>query len=115
MKELLKWSNRSTWDIVEGYNTAYWPWWWDSNTGESWDSRQIYKLLNITGGIDRSVLDTTALRPNIPSLDEKPEVKELLDAINATNKGKAPGMGGIPAELWKHGGVKLTSSLYKLS
>lgn len=57
------------------------------------------KLLNITGGVDRSVLDTTALRPNIASLNEKPEVKELLDAINATNKGKDPGMGGIPAEL----------------
>ena len=88
MKELLKWSDRSTLDIEEGYNTAYRPWWWDSNKEESWDSRQIYKLLNITGGIDRSVLDTTALRPNIPSLDEKPEVKELLDAINAANKVK---------------------------
>ena len=39
------------------------------------------------------------MRPNIASLNEKPEVKELLDAINATNKGKDPGMGGIPAEL----------------
>jgi len=72
------------------------------------------KLLNITGEVDRSAMDTTALRPNIATLDEKPEVKELLDAINATNKGKAPGIGGIPAELRKHGGVKLTSSLYKL-
>ena len=69
-------------------------------------------LLNITGEVDRSVLDTTALRPNIPFLDEKHEVKELLDAIKPTNKGKAPGMGGIPAELY--GGVKITSSLYKL-
>ena len=40
------------------------------------------KLLNITGDVDHSVLDTTALRPNIASLDEKPEIKELLDAIN---------------------------------
>ena len=111
-KELLKWSDRGKWDIEEGYNTAYWPWWWDSNAGESWD--YFGKLLNITGEVDRSVLDTTALRPNIASLNEKPEVKELLDAITATNTGKAPGMGGIPAELWKHGGVKLTSSLYKL-
>ena len=36
-KELLKWSDRGKWDIEEGYNTAYWPWWWDSNAGESWD------------------------------------------------------------------------------
>ena len=36
------------------------------------------------GEVDRSVLDTTTLRPNIASLDEKPEVQELLDAINAT-------------------------------
>ena len=53
----------------------------------------------MTGEANRSVLDTTTLRPNVASLDEKPEVKELLDAINATNKGKAPGMAGIPAEL----------------
>ena len=45
LKELLKWSDRSTWDIEVGCNTAFWPWWWDSNRGESWDSRQIYKLL----------------------------------------------------------------------
>ena len=107
MKELLKWSDRSTWDIEEGYNTAYWPWWWDSNTGESWD--YFDRLLNITGEVDRSFLYTTALRPKIPSLDEKPEVKELLNAIKPTNKGKAP---GIPAELYS--GVKITSSLYKL-
>ena len=57
------------------------------------------KILSITGEVDRSALDTTALRPNIVFLDEKPEFKEVLDAMNATNKDRAPGMCGIPAEI----------------
>ena len=57
------------------------------------------KLLNITGEVDRPALGTIGLRPNIVFLHEEPEFKEVLDAINATNKGKAPGMYGIPAEI----------------
>ena len=36
------------------------------------------------------------MRPNIVFLGEKPEFKEVLEAINATKKDKAPGMCGIP-------------------
>ena len=39
---------------------------------------------------DRCALDTVAQRPNIACLDEKHEFEELLNAINATKKGKAP-------------------------
>ena len=42
------------------------------------------KLPNITREVDRSALDTIGLRPNIEFLHEKPEFKEVLDAINAT-------------------------------
>ena len=57
------------------------------------------KILSITREVDRSALDTTALRPNIVFLYKKPEFTKVLDAINATNKGKAPGMCGIPPEI----------------
>ena len=57
------------------------------------------KILSITGEVDRSALDTTALRPNILYLDKKPEFKKVLDTINATNKGKVPGMCGIPKNM----------------
>ena len=57
------------------------------------------KILSIAREVDRSALDTTALRPNIVFLDKKPEFKKVLDAINATNKGKVPGMCGIPPEI----------------
>ena len=57
------------------------------------------KLLDITEEVQHSALDTITLRPNIVFLDEKPELKEVLDAINATNKSKAPGMCSTPAEI----------------
>jgi len=57
------------------------------------------KILSITGEVDLSALDTTALRPNIAFLDKKPEFKKVLDAISATNKSKATGMCRIPPEI----------------
>ena len=57
------------------------------------------KLLNIAGEVQHSSLATIKLRRNIVFFDKKPEFKEALDAISATNKGKAPGMCGIPAEI----------------
>ena len=47
------------------------------------------QLQNITRVADRSALDTVAQRPDIACLDEKHEFEELLNAINATKKGKA--------------------------
>ena len=45
------------------------------------------QLLNISREVDRTALNTIAHWPNISFLDKKkPEFKELLDAINATNE-----------------------------
>ena len=53
------------------------------------------QLLNITREVDRYALDTIAQRPNISFLDEKPEFKELFDAINATKEVGASPLCGI--------------------
>lgn len=39
---------------------------------------------------------------------------ELEQAINATKSGKAPGIDGIPAEIFKHGGIELKKRLFHL-
>jgi hypothetical protein len=53
-------------------------------------------------------------RSIVTPLDEEPELNELLDAIQATSEGKAPGRDRIPAEIWKHGGMNLTTCLHNL-
>ena len=40
---------------------------------------------------------------------------EGVKAIKSTRGGKAPGQDGIPAELWRHGGIQLRKELVKLS
>ena len=39
---------------------------------------------------------------------------QLKAAIRTTQDGKDPGRDGIPAEVWKFGGVQLTNCLHKL-
>ena len=69
-------------------------------------ANQFDQLLNMTGEIDGSAVDTFSQRPNITLVDENPERRELLDAINATKEGKALGRYGIPVEIWKHCGCE---------
>ena len=69
-------------------------------------ANQFDQLLNMTGEIDGSAVDTFSHRPNITLVDENPERRELLDAINATKEGKALGRCCIPAENWKHCGCE---------
>ena len=69
-------------------------------------ANQFDQLLNMTGEVDGSALDIIAQRPNITLVDENLEMRELLDAINATKEGKALGRCGIPAEIWKHCGCE---------
>ena len=39
---------------------------------------------------------------------------EMARAIAGLKDGKAPGGGGIPAEVWQHGGDNLVSTLHQL-
>ena len=71
-------------------------------------------LLNIPGNVEPTTLSAIKQRPEIRSLTEPVGMKELTDAINATQDGKAPERCGIPAEIWKHGGLELMLRLHKL-
>ena len=71
-------------------------------------------LLNIPGNVEPTALSIINQRPKIRSLEEPPGMKELTDAFNGTQAGKAPGRCGIPAEIWKHGGQELILRLHKL-
>ena len=67
-------------------------------------ANQFDQLLDMTGKVDRSAVDTIAPRPNTALVDENPDLEELLNAISARKEGKALGRCGIAAEIWKHCG-----------
>ena len=54
-------------------------------------------------------LDNIPQRIIKTSLDEIPTMDEMARAIAGLKDGKAPGGDGIPAEVWKHGGVQQTA------
>ena len=72
------------------------------------------QLLNVPGTVDQEALSSLTDMPPDVSLDDLPSFDELLDAIAATKENKAPGECGIPAEVWKHGGLKLKERLHDL-
>ena len=65
-----------------------------------------------------SVSDESILRiPDrltLHGLDDPPTFDEIQDAIGSMKNNKSPGMDGIPAEVYKHGGPALTDELHKL-
>ena len=67
------------------------------------------RLLNIPGVLDVGAASAIHVKPKMHCLSEPPDLKEVVDAIDATRKGKAPGKCGIPAEIWKYGGTEIVS------
>ena len=87
----LQLAERSIQTTVKVYNTAYFPWWWDSNTWKTWDSRWVCKSLwpptqHIKRGWSYWLGYYCTLAKHLFPWLKKPEFKELLDAINATNE-----------------------------
>ena len=67
-------------------------------------AQHFSQLLNLpSGATDHQALNSIVQRPKILELD-----------VNATKENKAPGVCGIPTEIWKYGGMKPKSELYKL-
>jgi len=62
------------------------------------------QLLNIPGTLDIQE------RPEVHCLSEPSDLREVIniviDAIEATGEGKAPGKCEIPSEIWKYGGAE---------
>jgi len=58
-------------------------------------------LLNRPSSVSNDALEQIPQRPTIDSLDLPPTLDEVKKAIHQTSSGKAPGMDGIPAEVYK--------------
>ena len=72
------------------------------------------QLLNNPRDLTEEAKEALVQRSAVSSLDEPPNLDELMVVIRTTQDGKAPGRDGIPAEVWKFGGVQLTNCLHKL-
>mgnify|MGYP001802330248 CR=1 FL=1 len=53
-------------------------------------------------------------RPAVQLSDDPPDMNKLISAIGSMQDRKAPNKDGIPSEVWKHGGQKMTECLLKL-
>ena len=56
------------------------------------------QLLNIPGELDEEAKDNIEQKEIVTSLDDPPNLGEILTAISNISEGKAPGRDGIPAE-----------------
>ena len=77
-------------------------------------SEHFQKPLNVPGDTDHDALDNIPQRIIKTSLDEIPTMTEMARAFAGLKDCKAPGGDGIPAEVWKHGGDNLFSSVLQL-
>jgi exonuclease III len=84
--------------------------------GETLDrfAQHFDQLLNVPGTVDKAALEELPEVNADTALDDIPSFNELLAAINSCRENKAPGGCGIPAEVWKHGGLKLQEKLHDL-
>ena len=57
------------------------------------------RRLNIPGALDVVAASVIYIRPKVHCLSEPPDLNEMVEAIDASREGKAPGKCGIPAEI----------------
>ena len=84
-----------------------------SNINSRW-REHFSNLLNRPSTVDPTVLDQIPQKPMVSSLDLDPTMDEVLKAIRQTSSGKASGMDGIPAELFKSAGPVALEAFHSL-
>ena len=72
------------------------------------------ELYGSASSISPSALNQIERLPTFYELDAIPTKEELSEAIREISSGKAPGLDGIPAEIFKCGGSKLLDTLHQL-
>ena len=72
------------------------------------------ELYGSASSISPSALNEIERLPTFYELDAIPTKEELSEAIREISSGKAPGLDGIPAEIFKCGGSKLLDTLHQL-
>ena len=71
-------------------------------------------LLNRISHVDWSAVDRVPQLPINPMLERVPDLPEALKAIQQLSNGKASGADGLPAEIFKCGGLQLAQHLLSL-
>lgn len=71
-------------------------------------------LLNVEASTDDGILSQIEALPLRTQLDAPPTIEEVEIAIEKTKSNKAPGIDGIPAEVYKLGGEQLIRKLHAL-
>ena len=71
-------------------------------------------LFSDTRSVEDASLDSIQQLPVKHELDEPPSFDEVQTAVRKTNSHKAPGIDGLPAEVYKYGGDQLLEKLTSL-
>ena len=84
-----------------------------THTLERWTAH-FSQLLNKTSSVEDQAIEHMPQRPLIHTLDGLPTNAETVKAIEQLPSGKAPGLDGIPSEIFKAGGEAFTEQLVSL-
>lgn len=74
-------------------------------------SEHFQGVLNQKANFDRTLLDEIPQWDINVRLNDVPTLEEVTASIKQLSSGKSPGEDGIPAEIYKHGGVAVTTQL----
>ena len=74
----------------------------------------FYKLFNRSSSINWTAVDRVPQRPIKPMLDRTPDLPELEGALRQLCNGKTAGADGLPAEIFKCGGLQLAHHMLNL-
>ena len=72
------------------------------------------ELLNQPSEVDEAVLDRIPQYLEAGELAVQPTVAEIDKAILSLSNNRAPGEDGLPAEIFKHGGMELRNEIHRL-
>jgi len=77
-------------------------------------AEHFQSVLNCQSSVSQQALDDIDQRPMLKYLSLTPSLAEVTKAVKQMSSGKVPGSDGIPADVFKHGGMKLTRKLTSL-
>jgi len=76
----------------------------DKDTLSRW-AKHFVELLNQDNSVDQTIVDQQPQLPTMSELQTLPTLEEISAAENNLENHRAPGADGIPAEIFKHGGI----------
>ena len=76
-------------------------------------SEHFQTLFSANRSVHETAINQIPQQPELVELDSPPTFEETTKAIKQLKSRKAAGGDGIPAEVWKHGGIVLHRNLHK--